>query len=253
MAGPAYFLLLPSPHLSRSLSLSLSLIGPACHCGRSRLFTPPSLSLPSPPSPFLLFYRPGLSLWQVPPIYSPLLSKFFHLSTPPRLSLIGPACHCGRSLCPTSQRERQEITPPHTPPSPIACSLARLVIVAGPALLASPHFFLSIIPPFSISSHTWPGLSLWQVPPSNLLPPPHPHTYSPIIPIIKARLVIVAGPAKITFNPLLTPPAFPPFLIPIFKICLYFGPACHCGRSRLLHPPCLSLHLLLPLPSVTPY
>ena len=32
--------------------------GPACHCGRSRLF------------PFSLSYRPGLSLWQVPPIPS---------------------------------------------------------------------------------------------------------------------------------------------------------------------------------------
>ena len=79
------------------ISFSLSLIGPACHCGRSRLspssifstFLPlslshrPGLSLwqvppflspsfpssPSSPFPFPLFYRPGLSLWQVPPIF----------------------------------------------------------------------------------------------------------------------------------------------------------------------------------------
>ena len=79
------------------ISFSLSLVGPACHCGRSRLspssifstFLPlslsyrPGLSLwqvppflspsfpssPSSPFPFPLFYRPGLSLWQVPPIF----------------------------------------------------------------------------------------------------------------------------------------------------------------------------------------
>ena len=82
-------------------------------------------------------------------------------------------------FCPTSQRERQEITSPHTLPSPIARSMARLVIVAGPALLASPHFFLYSTPPFSTSPHPWPGLPLWQVPPSNLiLIPIHPSSPS---------------------------------------------------------------------------
>ena len=56
----------PSSIFSTFLPLSLSLIGPACHCGRSRLFFPP-LFLPHPPRPFL------------------------------SLSSIGPACHCGRS------------------------------------------------------------------------------------------------------------------------------------------------------------
>ena len=42
-------------------------------------------------------YRPGLSLWQVPPIPSSTLS------TPFSLPSIGPACHCGRSrLFPSS-------------------------------------------------------------------------------------------------------------------------------------------------------
>ena len=78
--------------------LSLSLIGPACHCGRSRLFTPPPLPLPSSSYPLLLSYRPGLSLWQVPLIYSPLFSNLSTSSTsPPLFSPIGPACHCGRS------------------------------------------------------------------------------------------------------------------------------------------------------------
>ena len=62
MAGPAYPLFRSSLHFS----LSPSLIGPACHCGRSRLFFPP-FYLPHPPRPFI------------------------------SLSSIGPACHCGRS------------------------------------------------------------------------------------------------------------------------------------------------------------
>ena len=91
--------------------LSLSIIGPACHCGRPRLFTPPSLSLPSSPSPIPLFYRPGLSLWQVPPIYSPLLSQFLHffhspspLSYRPGLSLWQVSPY---SLYPTTKNQRK--------------------------------------------------------------------------------------------------------------------------------------------------
>ena len=50
-------------------------IGPACHCGRSRLpylHSLPKFFLYSP------FYRPGLSLWQVPPptFFLPHLHKF---------------------------------------------------------------------------------------------------------------------------------------------------------------------------------
>ena len=123
---------------------------------------------------------------------------------------------------PSSQSERQEIALHH----PITFSVARLVIVAGPALLPLHH-----LP--SICSPTWPGLSLWQVPPFHRLPPfpslpplypnhqsfpplrpdlslwqvpPHPHlpiSSSPLIPpsslslppipITPARLAIVAG------------------------------------------------------------
>ena len=50
---------------------------------------------------------------------------------------------------------------PHPPPIPF--SVARLVIVAGPASLPLHH-----LP--SICSPTWPGLSLWQVPPFDQLP-----------------------------------------------------------------------------------
>ena len=80
----------------------------------------------------------------------------------------------------------QPASPPHPYTySPIISIIkARLVIVAGPASLASSHFLLSITP-FSISSRTW-------VSPSHQLS----YTYSPIISIIKARLVIVAGSAS---------------------------------------------------------
>ena len=95
MAGPAYPLFRSSLHFS----LSPSLIGPACHCGRSRLFFPP-FYLPHPPRPFI-------SLSSIGPachcgrsrqfLTSPLLSKFFPPPLPPLPYLIGPACHCGRS------------------------------------------------------------------------------------------------------------------------------------------------------------
>ena len=53
------------------ISFSLSLIGPACHCGRSRLSP---LSIFFTFLPLSLSYRPGLSLWQVPPFLSPLFT-----------------------------------------------------------------------------------------------------------------------------------------------------------------------------------
>ena len=45
--------------------------------------------------PLTLSYRPGLSLWQVPPFHPPssLSPSFYPFPLPP----IGPACHCGRS------------------------------------------------------------------------------------------------------------------------------------------------------------
>ena len=54
-----------SPSSTFPTPFSLPPTGPACHCGRSRLF--PSSSFSTPPSSSLS-YRPGLSLWQVPPI-----------------------------------------------------------------------------------------------------------------------------------------------------------------------------------------
>ena len=146
----------PACHCGRSrLSLSstfstpppfLNLIGPACHCGRSRLF--PSSTFPTPISPHPIgpachcgrsrlslsstftnlspSYRPGLSLWQVPPIPFLFLlhTSPFSLSYRPGLSLWQ--------------------VPPFLPPSS----------------LSSPLFYLPFPPP-----SCRPGLSLWQVPP----------------------------------------------------------------------------------------
>ena len=148
--------------------------------------------------------------------------------------------------------------------------MARLVIVAGPALLPFHH-------PPSICSPTRPGLSLWQVPPFDQLPqftsipslyPTISHSH------IRGRLVIVAGPASsvsphffLSITPIFLfiwlpfPQAhdtacycckshpstcFPPhppssYLFPPYPS---FGPACHCGRSRQI--PLLTLPAALP-------
>ena len=166
--------------------------------------------------------------------------------------------------------------------------MARLVIVEGPASLAPSHFFLSITPPFSSSSKietvldthspachcansrlptsfppltliptpasspsSRPGLSLWQVPPrSPLTLPASPPFWIfdlQIFVSISARLVIVAGPASL----FLTAYHFTSFYHSLLSLPIR-GPACHCGRSRLVFPflflslfP-LTLYLLLP-------
>ena len=87
-----------------------------------------------------------------------------------------------------------------------------------------------------------PDLSLWQVSPSNQLLP---------------LILIPTPPSSPSLShcgrsrprSLLTLPTSPPFRIPIFQICILFGPACHCGRFRLLHPHYFTLYLLPPLPS----
>ena len=149
--------------------------------------------------------------------------------------------------------------------------MARLVIVAAPALLPFHH-----LP--SICSPTRPGLSLWQVPPLINSPnslPSHLYTQPSVIPTFKARLVIVAGPASSVsphFFLSITPiflflwlpfpqahdtacyyckshpstclPPHPPlsYLFPPYPS---FGPAWHCGRSRQIPP--------LPLPAALPF
>ena len=125
--------------------------------------------------------------------------------------------------------------------------MARLVIVAGPAFLSHLHTSTSPSPLLFLVPNTWPGLSLWQVPPSYTPPPP---SSSRQLPHLQGRLVIVAGPAKFNFSSSYIP-ALPasasarlrptsPFLpLPIpFQLTPppRPGPACHCRKSRLTLP-----------------
>ena len=170
--------------------------------------------------------------------------SLLHHTTPSHY--LGPACHCGRSRL-------------VSPPFYLATSHIRTTLISITLLTYIPL----PLHPF------WPGLSLWQVPPtlpiSNTLPPflpPHPLTitlpylHSPLRYIV-ARLVIVAGPAISSYpGASLTPPSllFPlptstykPTPPPLQAT----GPACHCGWSRLSPLHILSLpsihipHLLL--------
>ena len=166
--------------------------------------------------------------------------------------------------------------------------------MAGPALQPTPpiYFHPIFIPNHQASPHLRPGLSLWQVPPCNQHPhstsilalyppqsspplrpglslwqvPPHQYPPTPFSPVLPTPLTCFSphppsssplfGPAchcgRSRLPPLLTLPAPLPFWIPSSILCPYFGPACHCGRSRLPHPHCLPLHLLLSLSSATP-
>ena len=170
----------------------------------------------SPPiSLALSIKRPGLSLWQVPPPY---------------------------------------ISHPYMSSLPLFWFVsARLVIVAGPASpllspfsssLLRPGLSLWQVPPHEPSSslklplprYPWPGLSLWQVPPSytpsrehfshpSLLPASH------VISRHGARLVIVACPAQSSSTS--SPASLFSHISLHLKVFFVFGPACHCGRSRL--------------------
>ena len=147
----------PSPTFPPQLSLpppfSTLPIGPASHCGRSRLssISPPSLALTTTLSHYL-----------------------------------GPACHCGRSRL---------VSPPfYLSTSHIHTTLILITLLTYIPLLL--HLF-------------WPGLSLWQVPPTS---PTFQHLTTP-------------SPSSSSYYHL--PPATPP-------LALHSGPACHCGRSRHL-------------------
>ena len=233
-----------TPHSSLSHYL---LRGPACHCGRSRLTSSPSSPLPLFPHPH------------------------------------GPACHCGRSRLST---HFPNSFPSHlyTQPSVIPTSKARLVIVAGPASFAPPHFFLSITP---TSLFTWPPSPHAQDtacyccrshpstcfpphPPLIFIPTPHPHHSGPACHCGRSRLALSSLSLHLSplhphlLHPLYTifwarltivvGPAFPIFTTSLpppsaspfcaLQFLPISGPACHCGRSRL--------PLLLPLSPSSP-
>ena len=171
--------------------------------GPALSFTPCSHLYP------LSLSRPGLSLWQVPP---GLL-----LPSPTSLSLsFSHILHCYLPLYPLST----------------SFILARLVTEIGPALclpFLSPFHIHTILISITLLTYIslllylfWPGLSLWQVPPTSptfqhLSPPHPPDTTFPLIHLplryTVARLVIVAGPAISSYPcTFLTPPspALPP-------------------------------------------
>ena len=124
------------------------------------LSTPLSFHTPSIPS------RPGLSLWQVPPYTSFFFSSFPLYSLPRTYSV---SLRPGLSLwqVPPYYPPFWTILLHHLlllPPSvPLLPTKTRLAIVAGPALLSFPRYLL--------------------------------HIFSPFLPALQARLVIVAGPA----------------------------------------------------------
>ena len=100
---------------------------------------------------------------------------------------------------------------------------------------------------------------MWQV-------PPHQYPPTPFSPFLPSSLTCFSpqpassypsfGPAchcgRSRLVPLLTLLALLPFWIPHSILCHSFGPACHCGRPRLPHSHCLPLQLLLSLSSFTP-
>ena len=113
-------------------------------------------------------------------------------------------------------------------------------------------------PPLS-SPPLRPGLSLWQVPPEQYPPTPFsPLLPSPLTCFFPQRPLSYpsSGPAchcgRSRLVPLLTLLAPLPFWIPHSILCHSFGPACHCGWPRLPHSHCLPFQLLLSLSSSTP-
>ena len=208
---------------------------------------------------------PGLSLWQVPPCSqhsqsSSIPSLYPTIGQPHTTPHLRP----GLSLwqVPPYNQHPLFTSIPSLYPTPVTPTVkARLVIVAGPAFrpfrhlpsFCSPQWpGLSLwqVPPCSqhsqsssipslypiigqphITPHLRPGLSLWQVPPYNQHPlcTSIPSLYpTPVTPTVKARLVIVAGPALQPTPPLHLYPIFIPTLVfPTFKarLVIVAGPA----------------------------
>ena len=161
---------------------------------------------------------PALSLFiYLPPISTPPSYRLhFSLIYPCYYISSGPACHCGRSRPPPPlSNTLQHLLPLHPPTItfpllhlPLRYIVARLVIVAGPA----------------ISSYPCTSLT----PPSLLFPLPT-STYQPTPPPLQAT-----GPAcHCGWSRLSHLTILPPSSIHTPHLLLsYLGPAYHCGRSR---------------------
>ena len=170
---------------------------------------------------------PGLSLWQVPPCSqhsqsSSIPSLYPTIGQPHTTPHLRPGLSLGQ--VPPYNQHPLFTSIPSLYPTPVTPTVkARLVIVAGPALQPTPplHFYPIFIPTL-VFPLLRPGLSLWQV-------PPHQYPPTPFSPLLPSSLTC--------FSP--QPPSSYPS----------FGPACHCGRSRLV--PLLTL--LAPLPFWIPH
>ena len=117
------------------------------------------------------------------PLNPPSLPPFFFFFTLP----IGPASHCGWSRLSSIFPLTLAFTTTHSHYLGPACHCGRSRLVSPPFYLSTPHIRTTLISLTLLTSiplpphHIWPGLSLWQVPPtlpiSNTLPPflpPHP-------------------------------------------------------------------------------
>ena len=213
------------PQLSHPPPFSTLPIGPASHCGWSRLssISPPSLALTTTLSHYLgPACHCGRSRLVSPPFYlstSHIHTTLISIYTPATTSLLarlvivaGPA-HLPHF--PTLSNTLQHPLPLHPPTItfpqlhlPLRYIVARLVIVAGPAISSYP-----------CTSLTHPSL-LFPLPTS---------TYQPTPPPLQAT-----GPAchcgwsRLSHLTTLPPPSIHTPHLPLS----YLGPAYHCGRSR---------------------
>ena len=110
-----------------------NIIGPACHCGRSRLF--PSSTFPTPFS--LLSIGPACHCGR-----SRLSLSSTFSTPPPFLNLIGPACHCGRSRLFLSSTFPTPISLHSLHPIGPACHCGRSRLSLSSTFSTPPPFYL---------------------------------------------------------------------------------------------------------------
>ena len=164
----------------------------------------------------LLLFRPGLPLWLVSPNTSITLFHFIHLPNP---------LHIYRIL---HTFLRFSHLPTSVPP-PIQ---ARLVIVAGPAFYPPTPFYKNLL------HFTGPHRSLQILTFLLYLEDPfyHRDRSQYFFPTPFAQVYSLSQTLIDPYNSLTNPHRSSQFLSLIYyPIILPIGPACHCGKSRLLH------------------
>ena len=196
----------PTSYIGTSRSIPSPSLCPAGHCDRSRLASPLLISLPI-----------RITLISITPLT---------IIYPSYIISLGPACHCGRSrpflpLSCTFPLFIPLLSPSlcYTPPF-LRYTVARLVIVAGPAIPFYSCTFLTPLPlPFLLSTSVYrpPPLHLQSTGPACHCGWSRP-SHIPVLP--PSSSLLIPKPPLIHAPPLLpSPPSHP-------------GPAYHCGRSR---------------------